>query len=122
LGVAANVVEPLAKLEGQEFAKERSDTDAGVKVPCPADLVLFRLIKSINWTIKGQFHEAGEGDGSPPSHFGPNNFVQFAQFMQAGAVLAIGPADHTEFYGEDRRILQFDVRAKGIGPAPFLEQ
>ena len=52
-GLPAKLVKPLAELESQQFAEERPDADTGIKVSSPADLVLFRLIISINWTIKG---------------------------------------------------------------------
>src|ERR1043166_4529182 len=39
-----------------------------------------------------------------------------------GAILATSGPDHIEFYGKDRRILQPDVRAKGLGRASFLGQ
>jgi hypothetical protein len=53
---------PPSELAGQEVTKYRPDANAGVEVAVPARSVPFPLIVSINRTIKGQFHEAGEGE------------------------------------------------------------
>ena len=75
------VLEPLGELEGEEFAQERSDTDAGNVITAAADVVSFLFIISTIWTVKGQFHEAGEGDDAAAAYLFCNDFREIFQLL-----------------------------------------
>jgi hypothetical protein len=57
-------LQPIGELEGEQFTEQAADTDAGKKISFLAYHVPFLFVVSINGTVQGQLHEAGEGDGT----------------------------------------------------------
>lgn len=85
LGLALQ--KPFGKLKSEQFTKQVSDADTGVKVAISANRVLFLFIKSIIGTIKGQAHEFFEWDGPSPLDLGRNYFKEMIQ--QLGGLVRI---------------------------------
>jgi hypothetical protein len=54
--------QPLGELDREQLAEETADTDTGIEISFASDSVSFLFIISINRTIEGEFHKAGEGD------------------------------------------------------------
>src|SRR5436190_983793 len=112
---ARTIPHPFCELNREQFPKKAADADARVEIPFPSDGVFFLFIISINRTIKGQFHEAGKREHPLDSYLSADFFEEFAQRGMSGADLAIKRRIRSKrLYGEDRRILQLDVRAKGF--------
>src|SRR5262249_42314576 len=120
--------QPFGELPSQQLAKQCSDTDTGEKVSVSAGSVPFFFIISINRTIESHFHEAGKREW-PTNCYLRTQFIgelvhratNNADSAPNGADLATNQTG-TANYGENRRVLQFDVRAKGVRSAPFLGQ
>jgi len=116
------LIEPLGELAGEEFAEEGADADAGKIITAGAEAVLFLFIESIIWTIEGQLHEAGKGDNTAGSYLFGDDFGEIFQLLAEWCGFSYQADRPYRIYGENRRILQLDVRAKGFGPAPGLGQ
>ena len=65
--------QPIRELNGQQFTKQMAHTDARVEIPAPPRRVVRAFIVSKIGTVKGQLHEAREGDASPLADFVLNN-------------------------------------------------
>src|SRR5205823_3660468 len=79
--IADGIFEPLGELEGEEFAEEGADADAGKIIAPGADGVLFLFIESIIWTIEGQLHEAGKGDNTAGSYLFGDDLREIIQLL-----------------------------------------
>ena len=55
------LLQPFGKLAGEDLAEESADADTGVKIAMAPRIVFFCFIVSMNWTIKGEFHETCKG-------------------------------------------------------------
>jgi hypothetical protein len=60
--------EPIGKLIGEQLAINRAHADVSVKVSGPANYAGPLLIIATIWTVKGHFHEPGEGDDPLPGN------------------------------------------------------
>ena len=64
-------------MESQELAKKLSDRDTCEEIAVPANAVCFCFIISKIGTIKGQFHEANEGNNTALcKDFAANDFEE----------------------------------------------
>jgi len=115
----------IGELEGNNWPKRLPNGDARIKIATLPDSVPFCFIKSKTGTIEGQLHEPGERNG-PAAAISALIFRRHFSMLLAGW-REFGYQSHSvsqtrTLYGQDRRLLQSDVRTKSIRPASVFGQ
>ena len=71
-----HLLQPFGELEGEQPAKKFANAGAGVEIAMTPRIVFICFIVSMNWTIKGEFHEAREGQNAAFGGFPADDFKQ----------------------------------------------
>lgn len=92
--------QPFCKLDGQQFAEEISDTDAGDEIATAADSVLLRFIIPSFRTVKSEVHEAGKRNKAFAQNFFADSVGGHFHCLQAPMAL-ISVAANERIYGQN---------------------
>ena len=76
--MAQQGLKPASEPESEQFSEQRTDSNAGVKIPLAADLLYRPLVIAMNRMVKRKLHETGEGNRTVRSDFPKQDAFQRA--------------------------------------------